>query len=286
MKFVCSFFGLCCGQPTRRPAHGDQQSFRARTSLLASILVYFTATYPTERDVHSVAAACDADVRQSVLSSYCLALAALKDAKVADISGGPASGDASVFALFWWSRCTPTSPSTISASHTWPHWSPPSPTRFLNLLHPHERLHHSTHVSSWLAGTKPRPSIPYLASVPVAFPLIGLTRLVQYLVVCRVSGITPGQLRDRISGATGQSQGVVLAAAIAALTSFESFTENTKKAIRWLFFCGLRAQEALLSLEPSIVARAAYQEDQHSSSLFPQTRSCTYLYTTAIEYSF
>jgi fatty acid synthase subunit alpha, fungi type len=51
-----------------------------------------------------------------------------------------------------------------------------------------------------------------------------------------VSGITPGQLRDRISGATGQSQGVVSAVAIAASTSFES-------------------QEALLvlSLEPSIV---------------------------------
>jgi fatty acid synthase subunit beta len=42
--------------------------------------------------------------------------------------------------------------------------------------------------------------------------------------------------------------------AIAASTSFESFTENTKKAIRWLFFCDFRAQEAfsVLSLEPSI----------------------------------
>jgi fatty acid synthase subunit alpha len=108
---------------------------------------------------------------------------------------------------------------------------------------------------SSLAGTKPRPSIPYLTSVPVAFPLIALTQFVQYLVICRVSGITPGQLRDRISGATGQSQGFISAVAIAGLTSFESFTENTKKAFRWLFFCGLRAQEALpvLSLEPSIV---------------------------------
>jgi fatty acid synthase subunit alpha len=36
---------------------------------------------------------------------------------------------------------------------------------------------------------------------------------------------------------------------------FESFTENTKKAIHWLFFCGLRAQETFhaLSLEPGIV---------------------------------
>jgi fatty acid synthase subunit alpha len=84
--------------------------------------------------------------------------------------------------------------------------------------------------------------------------LIGLTHLVQYLVVCRVSGITPGQLRDRISGATGHSQGVVSAVPVAASTSFESFTENTnentKKAICCL--CGLRAQEAfpVLSLDP------------------------------------
>jgi fatty acid synthase subunit beta len=85
----------------RGSLHGDQQSFRARTSLLASVLAYFTATYLTERDIHSVVATCGADVHQSVLSSYFLALAALKDAKVADISHGPASGDASVFALFF-----------------------------------------------------------------------------------------------------------------------------------------------------------------------------------------
>jgi fatty acid synthase subunit beta len=60
-------------------------------------------------------------------------------------------------------------------------------------------------VSSWLAGTKPGPSIPYLASLPGASLLIGLTQLVQYRVVCRVSGITPGQPRDRISGAIGHS---------------------------------------------------------------------------------
>jgi fatty acid synthase subunit alpha len=35
----------------RGSLHGDQQSFRARTSLLASVLAYFTATYLTERDI-------------------------------------------------------------------------------------------------------------------------------------------------------------------------------------------------------------------------------------------
>ena len=114
---------------------------------------------------------------------------------------------------------------------------------------------HGMDVVFWLTGATPRPSTVYFASIPISLPLIGLTQLVQYLIVCRVSGLTPGDLRDRISGATGHSQGVVSAVAVAASTTFESFTENAKKAVRWLFFCGLRGQEAfpVLSLEPSIV---------------------------------
>jgi fatty acid synthase subunit alpha len=113
-------------------------------------------------------------------------------------------------------------------------------------------------VVSWLSGASSRPSTAYLASVPIAFPLIGLTQLIQYLVVCRVSGFTPGELRDRIAGATGHSQGIVSAVAIASSTTFESFTENSLKAIKWLFFSGLRGQQAfpVTSLEPSIVQDA------------------------------
>src|SRR5215471_17807471 len=110
-------------------------------------------------------------------------------------------------------------------------------------------------VVSWLSGGSLRPSTTYLASVPISFPLIGLTQLVQYLVVCRVSGLTPGELRDRISGATGHSQGIVSAVAIAASATFESFTENSLKALKWLFFSGLRGQQTfpVTSLDPSIV---------------------------------
>jgi hypothetical protein len=110
-------------------------------------------------------------------------------------------------------------------------------------------------VVSWLTGATAWPSTAYLASISISLPLIGLTQLVQYLVVCRVSGLTPGDLRGHIGGATGRSQGVVSAVAIAASTTFESFTHNARKAVRWLFFCGLCTQEAfpVLSLEPSVV---------------------------------
>jgi fatty acid synthase subunit beta len=54
---------------------------------------------------------------------------------------------------------------------------------------------------------------------------------------------------------TGHSQRVVSAIAIAASTTIESFTQNAKKAVRWLFFCGLRARDAfpVLSLGRSVV---------------------------------
>jgi fatty acid synthase subunit beta len=114
---------------------------------------------------------------------------------------------------------------------------------------------HGLGVASWLSGDKPRPPVSYVASVPVSFPLIGLTQLVQYLIVCKVTGLTPGELSDRMAGSTGHSQGIVPAVAAAASSSFESFTQNAAKAIRWPFFCGFRGQEAfpVVSLEPSII---------------------------------
>ncbi|KAI4523665.1 FabD/lysophospholipase-like protein, partial [Schizophyllum commune Loenen D] len=111
-------------------------------------------------------------------------------------------------------------------------------------------------VISWLLDPSSRPGVPYFASIPLSLPLIGLTQLVQYLVVCRVAGLTPGELRARISGATGHSQGIVSAVVVAASDSFESYTENALKAVRWLFYSGLRAQQAfpVVAVEPSIVA--------------------------------
>ncbi|KAJ7060332.1 hypothetical protein C8F01DRAFT_1220130 [Mycena amicta] len=110
-------------------------------------------------------------------------------------------------------------------------------------------------VLSWLSGVSPRPSTAYLASVPVSFPLIGLTQLVQYLVACNVAGLTPGEYRATLAGVTGHSQGIVSAVAISASTTFESFTANGLKAIKWLFFSGLRGQQAfpVVALEPGVI---------------------------------
>jgi fatty acid synthase subunit alpha, fungi type len=90
--------------------------------------------------------------------------------------------------------------------------------------------------------------------VSLSLPLIGLMQLTQYLAACRVLDLTPEELRDSFAGATGHSQGVVSAVAVAASTTPESFFPNAKKTVRWLFFCGMGGQEAfpVLALEPAL----------------------------------
>lgn len=250
----------------------DLQSTRARTALLVNVLKHFTSTYLSKKDVHSLAATCDSDVRQTILSSYILAIAALEQAGVADIPRSPpsalftaaAKGDASAYALFGGQGTNEVYFDELQSLYDIykPYVAPFIATITNEILKPltAERVStafytHGMDVTSWLSGAAPRPPTSYLASIPLSLPLIGLTQLVQYLVVCRVAGLTPGDLRARIAGATGHSQGVVSAVAIAASTTYESFDVNAKKALRWLFFGGLRGQEAfpLVSLEPSVV---------------------------------
>ncbi|OCF76033.1 fatty acid synthase subunit beta [Kwoniella mangroviensis CBS 8886] len=109
---------------------------------------------------------------------------------------------------------------------------------------------------SWLDGTSPRPTVDYLASIPLSLPLIGVAQLAQYVVSCRVTDLTPAEMRSSFKGATGHSQGVISAVAIASSDSWQSLNGNILKAVKHLFYVGLRGQEGfpLLSLEPQIVA--------------------------------
>ncbi|KAE9399788.1 fatty acid synthase [Gymnopus androsaceus JB14] len=251
--------------------HQNSDSTVARTALLLNVFKYFTSTY-LSRDIHSLASTYDTEVRKVIVASYFHAFSVLSEQNVSDIPAAPQStlfaaavdGSASIYALFGgqgtnevyldelqslydiYKPFVASFISTISEEILIPLAEEKQFTSFYT---------HGLDVSSWLADPTSRPSVPYLASVPVSLPLIGLTQLVQYLIVCKVAGLTPGELSDRIAGATGHSQGIVSAVAASASTSFESFTENAKKALRWLFFCGFRGQEAfpVVSLEPSLI---------------------------------
>jgi fatty acid synthase subunit beta, fungi type len=111
-------------------------------------------------------------------------------------------------------------------------------------------------VMKWLEYPDHQPAIEYLISAPVSFPLIGVIQLLHFITICRVLGVKPGDINDRVSGASGHSQGIVTAVAIAASKDWESFESQAKDALTVLFWIGVRSQEAypLSSIPPKAVA--------------------------------
>ncbi|KAI9783022.1 MAG: beta subunit of fatty acid synthetase [Peltula sp. TS41687] len=110
-------------------------------------------------------------------------------------------------------------------------------------------------VMRWLQHRDSQPDTGYLVSAPVSLPVIGLVQLAHYAVTCKVLGRTPGEVRERFSGATGHSQGIVTATAIAIADSWESFEEASKKALTMLFWIGSRSQQTYprTSLAPTVL---------------------------------
>lgn len=110
-------------------------------------------------------------------------------------------------------------------------------------------------VMNWLQNPDSTPDVDYLVSAPVSFPLIGLVQMAHYEVTCKALGIHPGTLRDRTSGTTGHSQGVVMAAAIAAADTWETWPEIVKSALSILFWIGARSQQTFprTSMAPTVL---------------------------------
>ena len=240
--------------------------------MLSAAFTHFVSTYLSDTDLYSFVNAFDADVRSIILAAFFAARAALEQQGVPVVSlqtsallTAASDGDASIFALFGGQGTNEVYFDELQALYDSykPYVSPLITAITEEVLIPLATAHTATSyyhygmdVMSWLSGSVPRPSTTYLASIPISFPLIGLTQLLQYLVVCRVADLSPGELRDHLDGTTGHSQGLVSAVAISASSSYESFDANAKKALRWLFFGGMRGQEAfpVLALEPNLVS--------------------------------
>ncbi|KAK2737904.1 beta subunit of fatty acid synthetase [Myotisia sp. PD_48] len=107
----------------------------------------------------------------------------------------------------------------------------------------------------WLHDRDSQPDTEYLVSAPVSLPLIGLVQLAHFMATCKSMGKEPGDILDRFSGTTGHSQGIITAAAIATVTTWESFARAARNALTMLFWIGLRSQQAYprTSLAPSIL---------------------------------
>ncbi|KIJ51487.1 hypothetical protein M422DRAFT_203704 [Sphaerobolus stellatus SS14] len=245
------------------------------TSVLLHAFRYFTQTYLSTNEIHTLVAAYDTAVRKDVLTAYFAGLATLESlVPSADIPRAPSSAllaavsesKASIYALFGGQGTNEVYFDELQSLYDIykPYVSPFIASLTHNVLVPlateaeqagFAYYQYGLDVYGWLEGIIPRPSVEYLASIPLSFPLIGLTQLTQYFVACRATNLTPGQMRERLSGATGHSQGIVSAVVAAAADDFEDFTNNAIKGLKWLFACGKRGQEAfpVVSVEPSIV---------------------------------
>ncbi|CCE61876.1 hypothetical protein TPHA_0B02040 [Tetrapisispora phaffii CBS 4417] len=110
-------------------------------------------------------------------------------------------------------------------------------------------------ILDWLKNPSQTPDVDYLLYIPVSCPLIGVIQLVHFALTARLLGFTPGEMKSYFKGATGHSQGLVTAVAIAEADSWESFFESARKAISLLFFIGVRCHLTYpnTSLPPSIL---------------------------------
>lgn len=101
---------------------------------------------------------------------------------------------------------------------------------------------HPIEIARWLQDSTAVPDATIISEAAYSFPIIGLLGMAHYCVTCKLLGKTPGQVRSSLEGATGHSQGIVVAAAIAMSDSWESFYDNARLAVEILFWTGFESQ--------------------------------------------
>jgi fatty acid synthase subunit alpha, fungi type len=210
----------------------EVQSTHARTALLVNVFKYFTSTYLATKDIHSLTSTFDTYTRKTVLSAYFLAVAALKTRGIeasipkqeSALLAAALSKKASVFALFG--------------------------GQGTNVVYFDELQNLYDVYKPFMA--------PFVQSLTEETLVAEEEASTHYTFGLDVINLTPGELRSRLSGATGHSQGIVSAVIIAASGTFEEFVDNSHKAVKWLFYSGLRGQQAfpVTSVESSIVQDA------------------------------
>ncbi|KAJ2851884.1 fatty acid synthase alpha subunit Lsd1, partial [Coemansia erecta] len=93
-------------------------------------------------------------------------------------------------------------------------------------------------VVQWLEHPDTLPHHEYMVSVPVCIPLVGLTQLMQVMVLYKTLGISPAELVDSFSAIAGHSQGITVASVLSMVTDEQSFFSLSKKALGLLMLCG------------------------------------------------
>ncbi|KAF2008810.1 beta subunit of fatty acid synthase [Aaosphaeria arxii CBS 175.79] len=96
---------------------------------------------------------------------------------------------------------------------------------------------------SWLKKPESTPNSDYLLSAPVSFPLIALVQLCNFYIACKIWQLTPGEVVENLTGSTGHSQGIIVAAGIAACRTWDDFEGAFRSCLIALFYTGCRSQQ-------------------------------------------
>ncbi|KAJ2442334.1 hypothetical protein GGF42_006990, partial [Coemansia sp. RSA 2424] len=84
------------------------------------------------------------------------------------------------------------------------------------------RLYHSgLDVRAWLEQPECVPAQEYMISVPVSIPVVGLTQLMQVVVLYKTLGMSPAELASSFEAIAGHSQGIATATALSMATADE-----------------------------------------------------------------
>lgn len=102
---------------------------------------------------------------------------------------------------------------------------------------------HGFPLLSWLEEIDV-PTAAYLCSAPVSCPMILLTQLANYSVVCHEWGLSPKAAKAHFSGATGHSQGLIGATVFSICDTIEELFEVTLSTVRFMVWFGCRLQLA------------------------------------------
>lgn len=97
----------------------------------------------------------------------------------------------------------------------------------------------------WLESPADRPSIPYLCSAPVSYPLVFACQLANYVVTLQRTGCAHADFIPTVKGATGHSQGVVAAAVVASAATDADLITRAALGAKYMLWQGTRCHEVL-----------------------------------------
>ncbi|KAL1917786.1 uncharacterized protein VTP21DRAFT_3620 [Calcarisporiella thermophila] len=238
-----------------------------------TIFFDFKQRFLRSNEVHAVTRDLPLESRVTIVQAYYAAFVALRNAgaiKPDELSGlksalfdAASKGDASLFAVFGGQgNIEEYFDELRNIYSTYDGLVLPFLTKMSAVLREHAKsseasVFHSKglDVMRWLENPESLPDLSYLVSAPVSLPLIGLTQLLHYLVVFKILDMTPDQVRRSFLGATGHSQGIITAVAIAASGTEDEFFLNSEKALGLLFWIGTRSQQIFppTTLNPAIL---------------------------------